>query len=196
MYNIEHEGECCDVLRCRWPVWSGPAAAYWWRRWETSCMEAGHRLGEYLIRYFIVNVTTTGKELYVYIYRHAHTHTHTHTQTHTTILLLSRFYPGQPGWASSRRNIHPLTHIVVIDHPLSASSIYYDLWHPLCSIYVHDSLSTISLQVFFGLEIDWMSVHWHSKNIVNFEIKVGVYEKVANSDFTKKSCLAATVMRG
>jgi len=30
--------------------------------------------------------------------------------------------------------------IVVISHPLSASSIYYDPWHPPCSIYVPSSL--------------------------------------------------------
>jgi len=60
------------------------------------------------------------------------THTHTHTtHTHTTVLRLSGFCPGQPGWVSTRRNIHPITPIVVISHPLSASSIYYDPWHPL-----------------------------------------------------------------
>jgi len=37
----------------------------------------------------------------------------THTQ-HTTILRLFGFCPGQPGWASTRRNIHPLTLIVVL----------------------------------------------------------------------------------
>jgi len=46
----------------------------------------------------------------------------THTQTiilhkHTTVLRLYGFCPGQPGWASTRRNIHPLTPIVVINHP-------------------------------------------------------------------------------
>jgi len=62
------------------------------------------------------------------------------TTTTTTILRLTRFCPGQPGGASTRRNIHPLTPIVVINHPLSASSIYYDPWHPPCSIYVPHSL--------------------------------------------------------
>jgi len=47
-----------------------------------------------------------------------------------------------------RRNIHPLTPIVVLNHLLSAFSIYNDPWHPPCSIYMHD---TISVQVFFGL---------------------------------------------
>ena len=48
---------------------------------------------------------------------------------------------GLPGWACIRRNIHLLTTIKIINHPLSASSIYYDPQHPLsCSIYVPDSL--------------------------------------------------------
>jgi len=41
------------------------------------------------------------------------------THTHTTILRLSGFSSEQPGWASTRRNIHPLTPNVVINHPLS-----------------------------------------------------------------------------
>jgi len=56
-----------------------------------------------------------------------------HTHTHTTILWLSGFCLGQCGWADIRRNIHPLTPIVVISYPLSPSSIYYDpwqWWHP------------------------------------------------------------------
>jgi len=38
----------------------------------------------------------------------ARTRTHTHTHTHTTVL---------PGWAVTRRNIHPLTPIMVINRP-------------------------------------------------------------------------------
>jgi len=73
------------------------------------------------------------------------THTHTNTQTHTHI------HTGQPGWAGSRRNIH--------HSHLSWSSII-----PICFIHLiwstafsqfnplaWQSLSTISLQVFFGL---------------------------------------------
>jgi len=59
-----------------------------------------------------------------YLHTHAHAHAHAHTHTHTTILPLYRFCPGQPGWAATSRNIHPLTPIVVINRPLSASSIY------------------------------------------------------------------------
>ena len=50
----------------------------------------------------------------------------TYTHIHTAVLWLSGFCLRQPGWASTRRNIHPLTPHVVINHPLSVSSIYYD----------------------------------------------------------------------
>jgi len=40
-----------------------------------------------------------------------------HTNTHTTVIRLCGFCPGQPGWAGTRRNIHPLTLIVAINHP-------------------------------------------------------------------------------
>ena len=33
---------------------------------------------------------------------------HDHTHTHTTVLRLCGICPGQPGWAGTRRNIHPL----------------------------------------------------------------------------------------
>jgi len=70
--------------------------------------------------------------------------------THTAVLRLCGICPGQPGWAGTRINIHPLTPIVVINRPLSASSIYYDPWHPPCSIHAPDNLT---LQVFFGLPL-------------------------------------------
>jgi len=35
--------------------------------------------------------------------------------------------------------MHPLTPILIIGHPLSPSSIYNYLWHPLCSVYELDS---------------------------------------------------------
>ena len=40
-----------------------------------------------------------------------------HTHTHTTVLRLCGFCSGQPRWAGTRRNIHPLTLILVINHP-------------------------------------------------------------------------------
>ena len=49
-----------------------------------------------------------------------------HTHTHTHVLRLCGFCLGQPGWAGTRRNIHPLTPIVVINCPLCASSVTLD----------------------------------------------------------------------
>jgi len=43
---------------------------------------------------------------------------------------------------------------MVISNPLSASSIYYDPWHPPCLNYVTYSFFPQSLQVFFGLPFD------------------------------------------
>ena len=72
------------------------------------------------------------------IWCNTHRHTHTHTHTHNR---LTAFCSGLPGyiWAVTRRNIHPLTPILIIGHPLSPSSIYNDPWHPLCSVYKLDS---------------------------------------------------------
>jgi len=62
--------------------------------------------------------------------------------THATILRLSGFCLWQPGWASTRRNIHPLTPIVVINHPLSASSL---MIHGIISVqFTCLSFSTVS----------------------------------------------------
>ena len=70
------------------------------------------------------------------------------THTHTIVLQLAGFCPGQPGWAGIRRNIHSLTPIIVINHPLSASSTYYDPWHLPCSIDMPDSLFPQTLSKF------------------------------------------------
>jgi len=50
-----------------------------------------------------------------------------------------RYVILQDTQASTRRNTHPLTPILIIGHPLSTSSIYYDPQHHLCSVYVLDS---------------------------------------------------------
>jgi len=65
----------------------------------------------------------------------------TTTTTTTTILQLSGYCQGLPGWADTRRNIHPLISILIINPNLSASSIYCDPWHNPCSIYVPHSFS-------------------------------------------------------
>ena len=88
-----------------------------------------------------------------------HTLSHVQKQQHMPTNILAEFLqrccdkthefcPGQPGWASTKRNIHPLTPIMVINHPLSASSIYYNTWHTLGSIYGPDSLFPQSLSKF------------------------------------------------
>ena len=47
-------------------------------------------------------------------------HIYTHTQP------FNGRGPELPGWAGTSRNTRPLTPILVIGHPLSTSSIYYD----------------------------------------------------------------------
>jgi len=76
----------------------------------------------------------------------------------TTILRLSGLCPGQPGWAGTcRRNIHPFTPVVVINQPLSPSSIFYDPWHPPYSTYMPDSF----FPQFFPQSISKFSLVWH-----------------------------------
>jgi len=82
-----------------------------------------------------------------------HTYTHTHTHTHTTVLRLYGFCLGQPGWAGSRRNIHPLARIVVINRPLSASSNMIHGILPVQSTRLTVFFHNLSLQVFFGLPL-------------------------------------------
>jgi len=67
--------------------------------------------------------------------------THTPTPTHTQPFYSSLdFVRDNPGELVPEETFHQLTAVMVISHPLSASSIYYDPWHPPCSIYVPDSL--------------------------------------------------------
>jgi len=72
-------------------------------------------------------------------------HTHTHTHTSATILWLFGFCPGQPGWTSTRRNIHPLTLIVVINHPylLPPSTTIHGI------LPIQSSLFTVFLHITF-----------------------------------------------
>ena len=50
-------------------------------------------------------------------------HTRTCARTHNH---LTAICPGLPGRAGTRRNIHPLISILIINRPLPTSSIYYD----------------------------------------------------------------------
>ena len=91
------------------------------------------------------------------------------TNTHTTVLRLSQFWLGQPGWAGTRRNIHPLTPIVFMNCPLSASSIDYDPWHPPCSVYVPDSLFITISPSFLGLaSYTSYSIHFFTQSLSSF----------------------------
>jgi len=99
---------------------------------------------------------TNCKVTYIMNTMKCHTHIHistcTCTCTHTqhTVLWLSGFCPEQPGWAGTRRNIHPLTPIVVINRPCFLhllQSMASSLFNP----HTWQYFSTISLQVFFGL---------------------------------------------
>jgi len=76
-----------------------------------------------------------------------------HTHTYPTVLWLSGLCPGQPGWAGTRRNIHPLTRrghqssLICLIHLIRSTAS--SLFNP----HAWQSLSTISLQVFFGLPL-------------------------------------------
>jgi len=96
-----------------------------------------------------------------------------HTHTHTTVLRLYGFFPGQPCWAGTGRNIHSLTPIVVINHPLSASSVYYDPLHPPCSIHAPDnlfpqSLSKFSLVYLLTWHAPLHTVHFFTQSLSSF----------------------------
>jgi len=96
----------------------------------------------------IVTHTHARPRTHARVHTHARTHAHKHAHTHTIILRLSGLCLGLPGLAGTRKNIHPLTPIMVINHPLSASSVYYDPWHPLYSVNMPDSLFPQSLSKF------------------------------------------------
>ena len=74
---------------------------------------------------------------------------HFQQHTHTTVWRLCGICPRQPGWAGTRRNIHPLTLIVVINHPnlLSPSTTIYGILRiqsPCSTVFFHN-LSKFSL---------------------------------------------------
>jgi len=55
---------------------------------------------------------------------------------------------GLPGWAGTRRNIHPPTILIIIPS-LSASSMYYNTQHPPCSNCVLGNLFAQPLSMFY-----------------------------------------------
>ena len=90
-----------------------------------------------------VSYTVSFQEISVSFAFLAHTHARM-PHARCTRNCFTALCPGLPRWAGTRRNIHPLTPILVINHHLSSSSIYYNPWHFLCSIYVPDSLFPLS----------------------------------------------------
>jgi len=69
----------------------------------------------------------------------SHTHTHKHTQPFYVSLDFVWDNPREPIPTETFTHSH-LHCIVAINHPLSASSIYYNPWPHPCSIYMSDSL--------------------------------------------------------
>ena len=103
----------------------------------------------FLDKYLILNSTDIIKLFgYVQKLKIAHLIRAVVDHTHTTILQLSGFCLGQFGSAGIGRNIHPLTPIVVVNCPISASSIYYDPWCPPYSIHVPDTVFLQSVSKF------------------------------------------------
>ena len=75
----------------------------------------------------------------------------TESNIHTTYKCSAAHCPGLPGWASTRRNIHPLTYP---DHQPSFISFFYLLWSIALSLFNLHAwwyFCTTSLQVLFGL---------------------------------------------
>ena len=86
-----------------------------------------------LLETAIINTMASKKQSHLYqIMTIFNNYTHTHN-------LLMALCLGLPGQASTRRNIHPLTAIPFIRHPLSSSSICYHQQQPPCSIYMLDN---------------------------------------------------------
>ena len=88
--------------------------------------------------------------------------------------------PGQPGWASTRRNTHPPT-ILIIIQSLSASSIYHNPYHPPCSnnLLACQPFCTTSLHVLFGLPLGLepstsYSIHFFTKSVSPFRNKMPI----------------------
>jgi len=83
--------------------------------------------------------------------------------------------PGLPGWAGTRRNTHPLTPIVIISHPLSASpsTTIHSIASSLFNLLAWHSFFTASLQVLFGVPLDLApftsySIHFFTQSLSSF----------------------------
>ena len=100
--------------------------------------------------------------------QHTHTHTHTYTDNRFTAL---RILSGTT-WVSRYQKKHSSTHT----HRGRQSSLICIIhlpWHPPCFIHAPDSLTTIFLQVFFGLPIGLApstlcSIHFFTQSLSSF----------------------------
>ena len=87
------------------------------------------------------------------------------TTTTTTILWLSGFCPGQPTWACTRRNIHPLTPIVVsvIPYLLPPS---YDPWQFMClTVFLHNLCPSFLWSMSWPCTLQFAVVVWDKSAI-------------------------------
>jgi len=96
-----------------------------------------------------------------------------HIYTHTTILQPSWFCPGQTRSAGTRRNIHPLTLIVVIIIPICFLHLLRSMTSSLFNPRALQSFSTISLQVSFGRPLGLApftsySIHYFTQSLSSF----------------------------
>ena len=73
---------------------------------------------------FVLKDVVTGNWLTFILVYAISSYIYTRTQTHNC---LTDHCLGLPGPAGTRRNIHPLTPILITSHTLSTSSIYYDV---------------------------------------------------------------------
>ena len=98
------------------------------------------------------------------------TTSHTHN---TTVLWLCENCPGQPGWAGTRRNIHPLHSSWSSIIPICFLHLLRHMASSLFNPRALQSFSTISLQVFFGLPLGLVtstlySIHFFTQSLSSF----------------------------
>jgi len=87
---------------------------------------------------------------------------HTHTHNRLTALRLR-----QPRWAGTRRNIHPLTSLVVIRHPLS-TNCFLPNWRKSCVCQQCDKSMTFpGLDGLAVLEVATAIIFWHGLMHIN-----------------------------
>ena len=94
--------------------------------------------------------------------------------TTTIILQLSWFCTEQPGWASTKRNIHPLTPILIVKSSfICFLHLSRSIASSLFNLHVWQSFCTISVQVFFGLSLGRApstsySIHFFTQPLSSF----------------------------